>query len=104
MNIEKALDRFIHITGLQMKAQVEIDHARYAEEMAKKRCGNCDKWMKSRECPQEKSSMTGYSKGPNMNGFPCSEFVESVGVQELRDKAKLHRQNAEEILKEARAK
>jgi hypothetical protein len=40
-----------------------------------KRCGDCDKWMKSRECPAEKN-VNGFSRGPSCNGFICKAFVE----------------------------
>lgn len=40
-----------------------------------KRCGDCDNWMKSRQCPQERN-VNGRNRGPSMNGFICQKFVE----------------------------
>lgn len=39
------------------------------------RCGDCNKWMKSRECPREKN-VNGRNRGPSCNDFKCSQFVE----------------------------
>jgi hypothetical protein len=43
---------------------------------ARKRCGNCDKWMKSRECPREHNVM-GMTRGPSCEDMPCGQFVSS---------------------------
>ena len=40
-----------------------------------KRCGDCDFWMKSSLCPEERN-VNGWNKGPSMNGIPCSKFQE----------------------------
>lgn len=57
-----------------------------------KRCGGCYHWMK-KSCPKEKSSMTGYSKGPS-NGVPaCKEFEDSWSRQLIKEELtmrKLH--------------
>jgi hypothetical protein len=39
------------------------------------RCGDCDKWMKSRECPRERNE-NGRQRGPSMNEPKCRQFVE----------------------------
>jgi hypothetical protein len=41
-------------------------------------CGDCSKWMKSSECPQERSTMSGYNKGPSCEGRKCEAFVEAA--------------------------
>lgn len=38
-----------------------------------KRCGNCDKWMCSNLCPQERN-VNGRKKGPSMNAYGCDLF------------------------------
>jgi hypothetical protein len=48
-------------------------------------CGDCDKWMKSSQCPREVSTMSGYNKGPSCGEFKCNSFVESVAATKLRD-------------------
>lgn len=50
---------------------------RLATDIAKigRRCGDCDKWMKSRECPRE-HNVAGQSRGPSCNGLICGQFVE----------------------------
>lgn len=42
------------------------------------RCGDCDKWMKSRECPRERN-VNGWNHGPSCNDyvFSCRSFVEA---------------------------
>lgn len=42
-----------------------------------KRCGDCDKWMKSRQCPMERN-VNGRSQGPSSEGRICRQFVECV--------------------------
>lgn len=38
-----------------------------------KKCGQCNKWMKSNLCPKEKN-VNGWNKGPGMDTFICKEF------------------------------
>ena len=45
--------------------------AKYAP---KRRCGDCHKWMKSRECPRE-NNVKGISRGPSCNDFTCYQFA-----------------------------
>lgn len=45
-------------------------------KIARKRCGNCDKWMKSRECPRE-HNVKGMSRGPSCEDMICGQFVSS---------------------------
>lgn len=38
-------------------------------------CGDCDKWMKSRECPRE-VNVGGRSRGPSCASPRCGQFIE----------------------------
>jgi hypothetical protein len=38
-----------------------------------RKCGDCDKWMKSRECPRERN-VNGMSRGPSCNDYQCDAF------------------------------
>lgn len=38
------------------------------------RCGECSKWMKSRECPREKN-VNGWTRGPSSGDVTCDSFV-----------------------------
>lgn len=51
--------------------------------IAKVRCGDCDKWMKSRQCPRE-HNVRGQSRGPSCEGMPCGQFVETVTARDRR--------------------
>lgn len=54
-------------------------------EIATIRCGDCDKWMKSSECPREKHDMRkGRSYGPTCVAPICAVFVESASSARLR--------------------
>jgi hypothetical protein len=54
-------------------------------EIAKVRCGDCDKWMKSSLCPAERHDMKrGRSVGPSCEGLICSQFVESESSARIR--------------------
>lgn len=46
-------------------------------------CGDCDKWMKSSECPAEKN-VNGRNHGPSCNAPKCSQFKESFDVPKQR--------------------
>jgi hypothetical protein len=58
---------------------------RLANDIARigKRCGDCDKWMKSRECPAERN-INGLSRGPSCEGFICSQFIEAASATKRR--------------------
>ncbi len=47
------------------------------------RCGDCDKWMKSSQCPAEKN-VNGMSRGPSSEAFKCSQFVETATASKRR--------------------
>ena len=53
------------------------------EVAARNRCGECQMWM-TRSCPRERSTMTGYSAGPNCNGVVCGQFEIKPYVAESR--------------------
>ena len=36
------------------------------------KCGDCQLWMKKKECPREKGTMNG---GPTMNDLSCGGFI-----------------------------
>lgn len=47
-------------------------------------CGDCDKWMKSRECPRERN-VDGMSRGPSCGASICSAFVEAKSATARRE-------------------
>jgi hypothetical protein len=57
-------------------------------------CGDCEKWMKSRECPQERN-VHGISRGPSMAGIKCVQFVESPRATKRRAEFQLELQKVE---------
>ncbi len=71
-----------------------------ANELARKirtvACGDCDKWMKSRECPRERN-VNGWNKGPSMVDPICSVFVEKESSKAQR---KLWAEEGAALLKE----
>ena len=46
-------------------------------------CGDCNKWMKSSECPLERN-VNGYNRGPHMNHAICGSFAEKPWATERR--------------------
>lgn len=74
MDVDKIFDTFLAFSDKVHRA----DEIRKLSQRvhAPKKCGDCDKWMKSRECPKEKN-VNGYSRGPSMEGIICEEFVET---------------------------
>lgn len=52
-------------------------------------CGDCQKWMKSRECPAERPGegrRAGYSVGPSMSSPICNQYVETHEAKERRER------------------
>ena len=47
-------------------------------------CGDCDHWMKSMCCPQERT-INGYQRGPSANTLACSAFQMSPSAAEYAD-------------------
>ncbi len=51
-----------------------LSDAMVAKYAPKHRCGDCDNWMKSRQCPRE-HNVKGMSRGPSCNDYTCDKFV-----------------------------
>jgi hypothetical protein len=69
------LDRYEASVFTRFQAMTSREIDRY---VSSKRCGNCDLWMKSSMCPQEKpgtGKRSGYSVGPSAREYTCSSFV-----------------------------
>lgn len=45
-------------------------------------CGSCRYWM-TRDCPREKSSITGYNQGPTARALKCGQFVMQPGATQM---------------------
>lgn len=82
MNIDRVIGALGRISEL---AQIRADKAE-ADQTDRRRCGNCVDWMKSRECPREKPSRTGYSQGPSSEAPACPQFRLLPWVVELKAK------------------
>lgn len=50
-------------------------------------CGDCEKWMKTSQCPRERN-VGGYSRGPSMSAPKCGQFVEKTSTTEFREQLK----------------
>jgi hypothetical protein len=48
------------------------------------RCGQCDNWMKSSQCPRE-VNIKGRNQGPSCKSMPCDKFVESRSAVQQRE-------------------
>lgn len=57
-----------------IQVQSRIQELKYAIRQCGTRCGDCDKWMKSSECPREKN-VNGMTRGPSINAPICNQFV-----------------------------
>ena len=61
--------------------------ARAAElraQLARRACGDCRMWM-SRNCPREiRDGLSGRSKGPSADAFPCGRYDEKPSTTDLR--------------------
>lgn len=47
------------------------------------RCGDCDLWMKSSQCPRE-HNVNGRSQGPSMNDCICGQFRKDADAEKRR--------------------
>lgn len=78
-----------NLFGALAAFDTERQRARRVAELNEKirkvgtRCGDCDKWMKSRICPKE-HNVNGYTRGPSCDGFICTQFVESASATNHR--------------------
>ncbi|POA52102.1 MULTISPECIES: hypothetical protein [unclassified Pseudomonas] len=79
--IDKLIDNLCAASNL---AYLKSERSRI-QSKAKPRCGNCDHWMKSRECPAEKN-VNGMSRGPSCEGIACSQFKPCPSTQRMFDK------------------
>jgi hypothetical protein len=59
-----------HTQRMHKMRQLQADIGRVGT-----RCGDCDKWMKSRLCPKEKN-VNGRNHGPSCDTPKCGQFVE----------------------------
>ena len=89
---------FVERMGIVSDANGERREALRCIDNARQECGNCDKWMKSRQCPRERN-VSGRQRGPSMSAPTCNQYVEKTSVQEWRDRAAQHNARALEILK-----
>lgn len=61
------------------------DRINQIEHALRERCGNCDHWMKSSQCPRERN-VNGYSRGPSCDELPCTKFARAPWREKpLRD-------------------
>ena len=56
-----------------------------ARQTDSRRCGNCNHWMKSRDCPRERN-VKGFSRGPSMGAPACDQFSLEKWVADLKAK------------------
>jgi hypothetical protein len=56
-----------------------------AEINRPERCGDCDHWMKSRQCPRE-HNVNGRNRGPSMNASVCPSFAKTSVAEDRRAK------------------
>lgn len=57
----------------------------HAKRRMMPRCGNCDNWMKSSKCPQEKN-VKGRNQGPSCEGIACKSYVEETFSTDIHRK------------------
>lgn len=81
-NIFDIANAFSEAQAAERKRRDELDVLR---NLSRRECGNCDKWMKSRECPRE-HNVKGMSRGPSCKGLACGSFVGRAGFREAADK------------------
>ena len=77
-DLRSVLKRIVEVDAAiskQRHARAEVERLRLASA---RECGNCDKWMKSRECPRE-HNVNGMSRGPSCQDPPCGQFISSRG-------------------------
>ena len=61
----------------------EIDRLKREVGAIGRSCGDCDRWMKSRDCPQERNER-GRRSGPSMNAPRCGRFLEDRSAAKRR--------------------
>lgn len=98
MDADRIIDAAIQASR-EVHRQDEIKRLRDEISQIGKVCGDCDHWMKSRECPRERN-IKGISCGPSMNESICGSFKESASAAERRSmlvaqRAAIQRQETE---------
>lgn len=59
-------------------------------------CGDCDKWMKSSQCPRERhDNRIGRYVGPSSHGAICDKFIEAASSSKLRAERRTEMQRPE---------
>ena len=89
MDLRDQLDRAINAMGRMSLLATLAQKVREARDTDARLCGNCQSWMKSRECPRE-HNVNGYKRGPSMNDAGCGQFtlqphIWQLKLQRLRD-------------------
>lgn len=75
--------------GAWIQREARIAELRAEIKKCGQECGDCDKWMKSRECPREQpgtDKRSGYSVGPSMSAPICNAYVEKYSTTQRRAK------------------
>lgn len=67
-----------HTQRLHKMRQLRADIAKIGN-----RCGDCNKWMKSSQCPREKN-VNGRNRGPSCDDYKCGQFVETSSATKRR--------------------
>lgn len=79
------IDRVIDgLNKISLIAQLR-DKVRVAADAKRNRCGGCDHWMKSRQCPKERN-VGGMSRGPSCDDLACSSF--SITAREIETRSR----------------
>lgn len=79
--IDKLIDAMCQASNL---VHLKNERSRI-QARARPRCGNCDHWMKSRECPAEKN-VKGMGRGPSCEGIACTQFKPCPSAQRMFEK------------------
>lgn len=73
--VDRVFDRIKSLCEVEAKLYAIDSLKKEIVSLKRKRCGSCDNWMKSSNCPKEKPTMSGYNEGPNCNTIACNIFV-----------------------------
>ena len=93
-NLPGVFDALISAAGHCARIDGLRSKARSKDESGRACCGHCNHWMKSRQCPKERN-VNGYSRGPSMNGLPCSLYAEDPAAEAYRQEARALRAEAD---------
>lgn len=81
MQIDRVIDGLNKISAI---AQLR-DKVWEANNAKRDRCGGCEHWMKSIDCPRERN-VGGMSRGPSCDAAVCSSF--SITKREIENRAR----------------